>query len=403
MAQGPYAGRAMSKTRSLEPVTASPGNIHEVMAALRDALSGGPAVLPLPVGPEPTRTSLLDSLRPDLPLEEGVSFVVPTSGSTGEPKGVLLSEEAVLASVKATQARLGGAGRWLLALPATHIAGLMVLARSAVGGSDPLVLDLSGGFDAETFAAATVRLLAESRDHHYTSLVPKQLAAIIGAGGCALEALAAYDAVLLGGSPAAPDLVARARGAGVEVVVTYGMTETCGGCVYDGVPLDGVEVEVGTDGRIRLAGPMLANGYRLRPDLTKDAFAHGWFITSDAGRLDAEGRLHVTGRIDDVAITGGVNVPLAAIDAAVASHPDVEEACAVAVPDAEWGERIVVAIVGAAEGPPSLESVRTHVTKSLPSAYAPKELIVVDTLPMLSGQKVDRQAMTTRLLEGLTG
>jgi O-succinylbenzoic acid--CoA ligase len=390
-------------SKSLAAVAASPDNFGEVFAAVCAALSGGPAVLPLPVGPEPTRTSLLDVLRPDLPVEMDAAFVVPTSGSAGEPKGVLLSQEAVVASAEATYARLGGSGRWLLALPTTHIAGLMVLVRSVVGGTEPLVLDVSDGFDPETFAAASVRLLAESRTPRYTSLVPKQLAAIVAAGGCPLEALAAYDAVLLGGSAVAPDLVARARSAGVELVTTYGMTETSGGCVYDGVPLDGVKVEVGPDGRIRLAGPMLANGYRLRPDLTSEAFAHGWFITSDAGRLDAAGKLHVTGRIDDMAITGGVNVPLAAVDSAVASHPNVAEACAVALPDAEWGERIVVAIVADSGGAPTLESVRAHVTKSLPTAYAPKELIVVETLPTLFGQKVDRQAMTTQLLQGLSG
>lgn len=396
-------GRAMSKTRSLHTVSASTKNVGELLTAVRDALSGGPAVLPLPEGPEPTRTSLLGSLRPDMPLEKDAAFVVPTSGSTGEPKGVLLSAAAVHASVSATHIRLGGSGRWLLALPPTHVAGLMVLARSVATGSDPLILDVSAGFDPEVFAATSIRLFAESRGRRYTSLVPKQLAAIVAAGDCALEALAAYDAVLLGGSAAAPDLIAQARAAGVHLVATYGMTETCGGCIYDGVPLDGVKVEIGTDGRIRLAGPMLASGYRLRPDLTSDAFAHGWFITSDAGRLDAEGRLHVIGRVDDMAITGGVNVPLAAVDAAVASHPDIIDGCAVALPDAEWGERIVVAIVAGTDGPPSLESVRAHVMKSLPTAYAPKELIVVDTLPLLSGQKVDRQAVTTSLLEGFAG
>ena len=373
-----------------------------MLAAVRAALAGGPAVLPLPAAPEPARTSLLDALRPDLPLEEGAALVVPTSGSTGEPKGVLLTADAVLASADATHVRLGGPGRWLLALPTTHIAGLMVLARSVVAGVDPVVQDLSEGFDPESFAAASVRLLAESK-RRYTALVPKQLADIVRDGGCGLEALAAYDAVLLGGSAAAPDLITRARAAGIQLVPTYGTTETCGGCVYDGIALEGVKVEVGPDERIRLAGPMLALGYRLRPELTNDAFAHGWFVTADAGRIDADGRLHVIGRIDDIAITGGVNVPLAAVDAAVTSHPEVENACAVALPDAEWGERIVVAVVAAAGCSPTLESVRAHVTKSLPTAFAPKELIVVDALPMLAGQKVDRHTMTTRLLEGLAG
>src|SRR5690606_522942 len=178
------------------------------------------------------------------------------------------------------------------------------------------------------------------------------------------------------------ELARRARDAGVRLVTTYGMSETCGGCVYDGVPLDGVKVETASDGRIRLAGPVLARGYRLRPDLTADAFDHGWFITADAGRIGSDGRLTVTGRMDEVAVTGGINVPLAVVDSAVSEHPLVSEACAVSVPDAEWGERIVVAVVPSDLGDlPGLESVRAHVLRGLPAAYAPKELIVVDVLP----------------------
>src|SRR5690606_6266591 len=200
----------------------------------------------------------------------------------------------------------------------------------------------------------------------------------------------------LGGSSAPAELVERARDAGVRLVTTYGMTETCGGCVYDGVPLDGVKVEVGADHRIRLAGPVLAHGYRLRPDLTADAFAHGWFITCDAGRLDIDGRLQVAGRIDDIAVTGGVNVPLSVVDAAVGDHPQVAEACAVAVPDVSWGEKIIAAIV--AEGPaPTLAAIREHVTRTLPAAYAPKELVVLDALPRLHKGPIDRHMLAERL------
>lgn len=392
-----------SYARTIEATTVPLGKdvVDVVLPAVAAALEGGPAVLPVPERPAPVRESLLATLRPDLPLDDDVAMVVPTSGSSGPAKGVLLGADAVHASAVATLSRLGGPGRWLLALPATHIAGLMVLARSVVAGNTPVALDLTTGFDPESFAAASVRLLGESRSRRYTALVPKQLADILAAGECALEALAAYDAVLLGGSAVSPGLVKRARAAGVNLVTTYGMTETCGGCVYDGLSLDGVEVAVGADGRVRLAGPVLARGYRLQPDLTTEAFAHGWFITADAGRLDADGRLHVTGRVDDMAVTGGVNVPLTAVDAAVADHPQIDQACAIALPDAEWGERIAVAVV--APDPPSLESVRAHVLRRLPTAYAPKLLILVDALPRLPGDKVDRRAMTAQVLERLTG
>lgn len=379
----------------------SPDVVDLVLPAVADALDGGPALLPLPSGPEPVRESLLATIRPELPLEDGVAMVVPTSGATSTAKGVLLGAAAVQAAARATLSRLGGPGRWLLALPATHVAGLMVLARSVVAGTTPIALDLTEGFDAESFAAATVRLIGESRSRRYTALVPKQLVTILEVGECAAEALAAYDAVLLGGSAAAPELVRRAREAGVNLITTYGMTETCGGCVYDGLPLDDVRVDVGPDDRIRLAGPLLARGYRLRPDLTSEAFTHGWFITADAGRLDADGRLHVIGRIDDVAVTGGVNVPLAVVDAAVADHPKVTEACAVALPDADWGERIAVAVVAA--DPPALDDVRSHVLRSLPAAYAPKELIVVDSLPRLPGDKPDRRALASHLQDRSAG
>ena len=379
-------------------VPLDPSVLEAVLPAVAAALEGGPALLPLPAGPAPLRDSIEATLRPDLPVEADVALVVPTSGSTGTPKGVLLSAAAIRASADATYARLGGTGRWLLALPATHVAGLMVLARSVLAGTTPVALDLTDGFDPESFAAASIRLFAASGSRRFTSLVPRQLAALLDAGSCVVESLAAYDAVLLGGSAVPTELVERARQCGVRLVPTYGMSETCGGCVYNGVPLDGVKVETAGDGRIRLAGPMLARGYRLRPDLTADAFDHGWFITADAGRIGPDGRLEITGRMDEVAVTGGVNVPLAAVDAAVSEHPQVTEACAVALPDAEWGERIVVAVIAAdPDDPPTLESVRTLILRGLPAAYAPKELIVVDDLPRLPGEKADRVAMTARL------
>lgn len=394
---------ASSATRSLQAIDVplTPAVLPRIFPAVIAALGGGPALLPLPSQPAPVREGLIAALQPQLPLEDNdVAFVVPTSGSTGEPKGVLLSAKAIQSSAAATLRRLGGPGTWLLALPATHVAGLMVLARSFVAETEPVALDLSKGFDPELFAAASVRMFAGGPERRYTALVPRQLAAVLDAEEGAVAALAAYDAVLVGGSAISDELLDRARSAGVNVVTTYGATETCGGCVYDGLPLDDVEVRSADDGRIQLRGPTLASGYRLQPELSEETFADGWYTTADVGHLGADGRLEVVGRIGDVAISGGVNVPLAAVDRAVAGHPGVREALAVALPDVEWGQRVVTAIVPKDPAqPPRLGSVRAHVMRQAPAAYAPKELIIVDSLPLLPNGKVDRRALTRRVVD----
>lgn len=379
-------------------VTDGPSLLSLLLPAVADALSGGPALLPVPEGPPEVARRVLGTLRPDQPVEtdgddDPVALVVPTSGSTGEPKGVLLGARALKASSGAAYARLGGPGRWLLALPVTHVAGLMVLVRSVLAGTTPVVLDRSAGFDPEEFAAASVRVHATSGARRYTALVPTQLSRILQAGGAATEALAAYDAVLVGGAATPLALLDRARAAGVRAITTYGMTETCGGCVYDGEPLHGVRVQAADDGRLRVAGAVLARGYRLRPDLTAAAFSCGWFTTQDRGQVSAGGRVEVLGRVDDVAVSGGANVPLPAVDAAVASHPGVAEALAVAVDDEEWGQRVLAVVVARdRRHPPTLESVRACVTRQAPAEHAPAGLVCVDTLPVLASGKPDRRA-----------
>ena len=197
------------------------------------------------------------------------------------------------------------------------------------------------------------------------------------------------DAVLLGGGPIDPDLRRRAADAGVRVVATYGSAETAGGCVYDGHPLDGVAVAVGARGRIRIGGPTLFDGYDGDPAATAEALVDGWFLTSDAGRIDEDGRLQVLGRLDDVVVSGGVNVPTPAVAARLRQHPDVVDAAVVGVPDEEWGQRVVAFVVGRL----SLGDARAWVAEAHPRAWSPRQLVEVSELPLLANGKVDRKAL----------
>ena len=287
--------------------------------------------------------------------EEPEPLVIATSGSTGRPKRVVLSRTAIRASADATHARLGGPGSWELDLPPTYVAGLQVLYRTIRGGGGP---------------------------RHYTSLVPTQLVRALRAHG---PDLAAYDAVLVGGGPLDPGVRHEAERQGIPVVQTYGMSETCGGCVYDGVPLDGVEVRI-RDGAVQLRGPVLFDGYEGEPERTAAALDDGWLSTGDLGEL-ADGRLRVTGRADDLIISGGLKVPGAAVARMLAPHPAIAEVVVLGVPDEEWGERVVAYYVpaGAADGDPA-----DLVT---PREWRPKQWVRLDTLPLLPNGKPDRAAL----------
>ncbi|TFV65423.1 UNVERIFIED_ORG: AMP-dependent synthetase [Bacillus sp. AZ43] len=362
--------------RHLTPVPAADLTPDHVRAAL----AGTAPLAVVPEGPPAVVDAALAALRPDEPLEPGADLVVVTSGSTGSGRAVLLAASAVEASAAATHDRIGGRGSWLLALPVSSIAGLQVLCRSLLAGTRAEVLG-----KGEPLAAAVGRMPVGRR---YASMVPTQLRRHLDDD---LDALRSLDAVLVGGAATDPALLDRARAAGVPVVTTYGMTETAGGCVYDGRPLDGVRVRV-TDG-VELAGPTLALGYRLDPAATEAAFAGGWFRTRDAGALDADGRLTVAGRLDDVVISGGVNVAPAAVEAALREHPDVADAVVFGRPDAEWGQRVVAAVVPAPGAAPDLGPLREWVAGRLGRAAAPRQLHVLDALPLLHTGKPDRRAV----------
>lgn len=294
---------------------------------------------------------------------------IRTSGSTGRPKDVVLSPRAVRASASATHARLGGPGQWLLAVPPTGVAGLQVVVRSLLTGIDPVT-----------------SLDAYSADRRYASLVPTQLHRLLESGEIA--PWAELDAVLVGGGPVRASLVERAQEAGVNVVRTYGMSETCGGCVYDGLPLDGVRLRI-DDGQVMVAGDVLFDGYLDAPRTDE------WFATNDRGEISG-GELRILGRVDDVVLSGGVNVPLPAVTEALQDATGVADALAVGVDDEEWGQRVVALVVPAdavcLEGL-SAERLRDAVEDAgHPRTWGPRDVALVDAIPLLPNGKPDRLA-----------
>ncbi|NOR98857.1 o-succinylbenzoate--CoA ligase [Mycobacteroides abscessus] len=362
-----------------------------LLPRLAELLDGrGDAVLPVPADDADHAHFLASELSADEPIADDVAVVISTSGTTGKPKGAMLTGQALTASGTATATRLGGPGQWLLALPPHHIAGMQVLLRSIQTGSDPVVLDVSTGFSVPDFVRAVAEMTGSRR---YISLVATQLVKALGDAE-ASEALASFDAVLLGGGPLPATVAIRAAQARVPVVRTYGMSETCGGCVYDGVALDGVEVRIGPEGRISLGGATVAAGYRNIPE--HKAFAeHGWFHTDDFGELD-EGRLRVLGRLDEAISTGGLTVVPQVVEAALGAHPLVAECAVFGVPDDRLGQRIAAAVVPSAAGAPTLEDLREHVTAALDGTAAPRELHLLDELPRRGIGKLDRRALVKR-------
>jgi o-succinylbenzoate---CoA ligase len=346
-----------------------------------------PAMLPVPADDVRQTRSLTKALRVDHDIDDDVAVVMSTSGTTGTPKGAMLTAAALTASAEATHRRLGGPGRWLLALPAYHIAGLQVLVRSVIAGSAPVVV--ASNFDVAELPAAITSMGAGPR---YASLVAAQLDKVL-ADTSATAALAELDAVLIGGGPMPPKVAERASAAGISVIRTYGMSETAGGCVYNGVPLAGVQTRVDLDGRIALGGKTLAKGYRnpIEPDPFTEP---GWFLTDDVGALDASGMLRVLGRTDDAISTGGLTVFPQLVETALASHPRVADCAVFGVPDDRLGQRVVAAIVAAdGDEPPTLAELRTHVGALLDPTAAPKEMHVVDEVPRRGIGKVDRRKL----------
>lgn len=381
--------------RTLDAVSSTPLRLlptaglsaEELTAAFAGALEGAYVLAPLP--PDPVEAAaverMLTAAGPGA-VPDDVTLVVSTSGSTGAPKGVMLSATAIRAGAAATDARLGGPGEWSLALGAHYVAGAMVVCRALLAGTALHLVPphLAG------LSAATVRPGAR----HYLSVVPTQLARLRD-DDAALTALAGFDAILLGGAAADPELLAGLRARGLRIVTTYGMSETSGGCVYDDRPLDGVGVrsEV-ADGRLTITGPMLFSGYLGRPDLTAevlriDPAGRRTLLTGDRGEVAADGTVGVLGRLDDVVISGGLNVDLAAVQTAARRTLGSTELVALGVPDPVWGTRVVVVTTVRT----SLPGLRAALAPLLAHHALPRGLARLEVLPTTSSGKIDRRAL----------
>ena len=266
-----------------------------------------------------------------------------------------------------------------------------MLVRATVGGLRPVALDLSVSFAADAFRAATrtARARADAEGVPlYVSVVPTQLGRLSAAD------LAAYDGVLVGSAAAPPGVLEALRRDGVRLLESYGMSETCGGYAYDGVPIRDVEVSLRPgDDRVTIAGPTLFTGYRLRPDLTAESLVDGRLVTQDVGRL-VDGRLELLGRVDDVIVTGGEKVAPAAVVEALLGCPGVRAAAVLGRPDAEWGQAVVAYVVPHdPDAPPAGADLRAHALQALGRAGVPRRIHLLPALPTQPSGKLDRAAL----------
>lgn len=399
-------------------------------------------------GSSATPSEAFPSLDPgtaaDPHLLDGIDVVLQTSGSsTGTPHLVGLPVEALIASARSTERALSGPGRWVLALPAHHVGGAQVLFRAALAGTSPQVVDTTAGFRPDRLPPAIAGATQDPEVPGYLSLVPTQLRACLEAGPEVTSSLTRLAAVLVGGSSADPSLLDRARDLGIHVHTTFGMTETSGGCVYDGRPLPGVTVRtVEVEGRSRLAiaGPVLMTRYLDGPSPFIDEGGLRWLLTGDIGRVTPAGTVEVFGRSDDVIVSGGLSIAPGPVRRAVLATPGVSDAWILDLPDEKWGALVTAAVVpgpgvlagtdtngpalvpvaptSAGPGTPASAptpaaaaaqpdgglhdlalAIRERVGEVLGRAEAPRVVVAVDSLPMLPSGKVDPRALRAAVEE----
>lgn len=375
----------------LVAVALPPG--QALFSLLEELWASGAAVLPLDprLGPRELRETL-DRARPSLVLDAegatvrtdgrrvgaGTAIVLATSGTAGTPKVVELSQPAVEAALAGSTAALGDTadGAWLCCLPVAHVGGLLVLLRGLIAGATVVI---HPGFDPGAVDAAEV-------DH--VSLVPTMLHRLLESGAD----LARFRTILVGGAGLTDATAEAARAAGARVVTTYGLTESCGGVAYDGRLFDTTAARVGPDDEVQLAGPTLMRGYLGDPEATSAAFTlDGWLRTGDAGGIDDDGRLLVRGRLDERIRTGAETVWPQEVESALREHRKVAEVAVGGRPDLEWGEHVVAYVVPAlADEPPTLEELRDHAAERIARFKAPRELVLVPTLPRTASGKIRR-------------
>jgi o-succinylbenzoate---CoA ligase len=308
-------------------------------------------------------------------------IVIATSGVTGTPKLAELPRTALGSAVAGSLSALDASAfdPWVACLTPAHVGGLLVLLRGAMAGAP---IDVFEPFDA-------ARLLRLAPDGAHVALVPTMLRRLVAVAAD----LSHLGALLVGGGSVDPALRDAAARLGARVVSTYGLTESCGGVVYDGVPFDGTGVRVASDGEIQLSGPTLMEGYRADPSATADVFTlDGWLRTGDLGEIDPEGRPVVRGRADDAIRTGGETVWPDEVEAALRSHPGVADVAVAGVPDPEWGQRVAAWIVPADRtDPPTLDELRARCRERIARFKAPSELILVESIPRTASGKVRRR------------
>lgn len=344
--------------------------VSEVMEHLAKALvSKGPA---LAFG------SVQSAVAPS-----NISIVVATTGSTGVSKEVGLSAKALLASAKSSNAFVGAefGNSWSLLLPLTHIAAVNVLVRALELGTD--VIDLRN-------------YVGEYPRVDFTAIVPTQLHKALNGDEALLRHLQSAKAVLVGGAALSTELHLKSEAAGITIVTTYGMTETCGGCVYNGTPLDGVTIKIAPDKKIALAGEVVASGYLGADALWQNSFRDGFFYSSDIGRMENE-KLIIEGRSDDVIISGGENISLSAVERSLHQHFPHKSFAAFSMSDSRWGQALYLAVAG--EGFPSETEISDYLSEQFGPFLKPKGFLFLPELPLMGIGKVDKSKLQD-LLEG---
>ena len=357
-----------------KPLAVVPANdTVKALLVLADVIENKKAIFvsaPEINGVKPT----IEQLPEEVP--DTIACVVESSGSTGIPKRISISTAALLHAARAGQERLGPLGQWLLALPINFIAGQQVLIRSLLADQQPVIMNTSLPFTAEAFLRSALLMKNPIR---YTSLVPTQLAKLVAEAEkdtVMLDTLKSFRAILVGGQLTPDELYDRALGLDLKVVLSYGMTETAGGCVYDGIPLDGVRLKIAPDSRLLISGKTLAEGQ------------DDWIFTNDLAELSPDGKLKIIGRADRVIISGGLKLSLERVEYLGSLLPGVSEIAAVALEDQTWGQRVGIAYVGSPEVADDIANQLAHL---LGPAGKPIRVIRVYKLPKLPTGKPDNR------------